>query len=78
MDGASVYKLLPYLGKNPPRGGTGSLNLQGDACGKSEKPPGRGVKFLKVVPCLGVPWVPEPQNLNERKLVRRKDRRKKG
>ena len=25
-----------------------------------------------------VPWVPEPQNLNERKLVRGKARRKKG
>ena len=25
-----------------------------------------------------VPWVPEPQNLNERKLVRGKERRKKG
>ena len=24
-----------------------------------------------------VPWVPEPQNLNERKLVRGKERRKK-
>ena len=26
----------------------------------------------------GLPWVPEPQNLNERKLVRGKERRKKG
>ena len=25
-----------------------------------------------------LPWVPEPQNLNERKLVRGKERRKKG
>ena len=25
-----------------------------------------------------IPWVPEPQNLNERKLVRGKERRKKG
>ena len=25
-----------------------------------------------------VPWVPEPQNLNERKLVRGKESRKKG
>ena len=26
----------------------------------------------------GLPWVPEPQNLNERNLVRGKERRKKG
>ena len=25
-----------------------------------------------------LPWVPEPQNLNERKLVRGKERKKKG
>ena len=25
-----------------------------------------------------IPWVPEPENLNERKLVRGKERRKKG
>ena len=25
-----------------------------------------------------IPWVPEPRNLDERKLVRGKDRRKKG
>ena len=31
---------------------------------------GRGLPSL--------PWVPEPQNLNERKLVRGKERRKKG
>ena len=28
--------------------------------------------------CIQIPWVPEPQNLNERKLVRGKERRKKG
>ena len=27
---------------------------------------------------LSVPWVPEPRNLDERKLVRGKERRKKG
>ena len=30
-------------------------------------------KFWKILP-----WVPEPQNLHERKLVREKERRKKG
>ena len=40
-----------------------------------------GVKFLlksssQSYPNL--PWVPEPQNLNERKLVKGKERRKKG
>ena len=33
---------------------------------------------LKIVVEARVPWVPEPQNLNERKLVREKERRKKG
>ena len=27
---------------------------------------------------MSIPWVPEPQNLNEKKLVRGKERRKKG
>ena len=27
---------------------------------------------------FGLPWVPEPRNLDERKLVRGKERRKKG
>ena len=33
-------------------------------------------KYMNTSKCL--PWVPEPQNLNERKLVRGKERRKKG
>ena len=36
---------------------------------------GFGVSKFDVKP---LPWVPEPQNLNERKLVRGKERRKKG
>ena len=35
------------------------------------------VDILEEITC-GLPWVPEPQNLNERRLVRGKERRKKG
>ena len=32
----------------------------------------------RAYPHIEVPWVPEPQNLHERELVREKERRKKG
>ena len=38
----------------------------------------RSIKLRFVYQVLSLPWVPEPQNLNERKLVRGKERRKKG
>ena len=34
--------------------------------------------MMYIILLPNLPWVPEPQNLNERKLVRGKERRKKG
>ena len=58
-----------------------STDGPGDPCVHSVQGKARQAdEKIRISIALGpfVPWVPEPQNLNERKLVRGKERRKKG